>query len=106
MASVDADEAFASSKRMHYDETWSRAIPSLQIRDLPEHLYEILAEKARRNRRSLAQQATIELERMVEAEARARRLEVVSELREAARVCDKRETTLDPVEAIREDRDR
>lgn len=81
-------------------------MPSLQIRDLPEHLYEILAEKARRNRRSLAQQATVELERMAEAEARTRRLDVVSELREAIRAKTARETSLDPVKTIREDRDR
>jgi len=81
-------------------------MPSLQIRDLPEHLYKILAEKARRNRRSLAQQATIELENMFEAEARSRRLDTVTELREAILVDGIRETSLDPVEAVREDRDR
>ena len=81
-------------------------MPSLQIRDLPEHLYEILAEKARRNRRSLAQQATIELEKMVEAEARSRRLDTVAELREAILADSIRKTSLDPVKTIREDRDR
>ena len=81
-------------------------MPSLQIRDLPEHLYEILAEKARRNRRSLAQQATIELEKMVEAEARSRRLDTVAELREAILADSIRKTRLDPVKTIREDRDR
>jgi len=81
-------------------------MPSLQIRDLPEHLYEILTEKARRNRRSLAQQATIELNNMFEAEARSRRLDTVAELREAILANGIRETNLDPVDAIREDRDR
>jgi len=81
-------------------------MPSLQIRDLPEHLYEILSEKARRNRRSLAQQATIELERMAEAEARSRRLEMVDRLRETVEADGVRETNLDPVDAVREDRDR
>ncbi len=81
-------------------------MPSLQIRDLPEHLYKILAEKARRNRRSLAQQATVELERMAEAEARSRRLEAVDNLRNAVQADGVRETNLDPVEAIREDRGR
>lgn len=81
-------------------------MPSLQIRDLPEHLYEILADKARRNRRSLAQQATIELEKMAEAEVRARRLEAVSELRETLRTNGCRETSIDPTESVREDRDR
>lgn len=81
-------------------------MPSLQIRDLPDHLYEILAEKARRNRRSLAQQATIELEKMAEAEVRIRRLEAVSELRKALHTNGCRETSIDPAEAVREDRDR
>ena len=81
-------------------------MPSLQIRDLPEHLYEILAEKARRNRRSLAQQATIELENMFEAEARSRRLDTVAELRETILADGIRKTSLDPVDVVREDRDR
>ncbi len=81
-------------------------MPSLQIRDLPEHLYEILAEKARRNRRSLAQQATIELERMVEVEARTRRLDAVSTLRARIKANGPHETKLDPVDVVREDRDR
>jgi len=81
-------------------------MPSLQIRDLPEHLYEILAEKARRNRRSLAQQATIELERMVEAEARTRRLNTVSTLRARVEANGAQETKLVPAEVVREDRDR
>jgi hypothetical protein len=81
-------------------------MPSLQIRDLPRHLYEILSEKARRNRRSLAQQATIELERMAEAESRTRRLDAVAALRAAVHADGTRETSVDPVAAIREDRDR
>ena len=81
-------------------------MPSLQIRDLPEHLYEILAEKARRNRRSLAQQATVELEKMVEAEAHSRRLDTIAELREVVLTNGTRKTSLDPVDAVREDRDR
>lgn len=81
-------------------------MPSLQIRDLPEHLYEILADKARRNRRSLAQQATVELERMVEAEARTRRLDTVSTLRAQLEADGTQDTKLDPVKVVREDRDR
>jgi LAS superfamily LD-carboxypeptidase LdcB len=81
-------------------------MPSLQIRDLPEHLYEILAEKARRNRRSLAQQATIELEKMVEAEARTRRLDAVSMLRARVEADGAHDTDLDPTDVVREDRDR
>ena len=81
-------------------------MPSLQIRDLPEHLYLILAERARRNRRSLAQQATVELEKMAEAKARNRRLEAVARLRTAVKAAGVRDTKIESVAAVREDRDR
>lgn len=81
-------------------------MPSLQIRNLPEHLYRILFEKARRNRRSLAQQATIELEKITEVEQRSRRLEAVARIREELLEDGPIDTTLDPVDAVREDRDR
>jgi plasmid stability protein len=82
-------------------------MPSLQIRNLPEHLYRALIDKARRSRRSLAQQACVELERMVAAETRGtRRLEAVVELRAALDASGTRETLLDPTDAVREDRER
>ncbi len=81
-------------------------MPSLQIRDLPEHLYLILSERARRNRRSLAQQATVELERLAEAETRSRRLEAVARLRAAVNADGVRDTIVDSVTAVREDRER
>jgi hypothetical protein len=91
---------------MHYDEARRIEMPSLQIRDLPEHLYQILAEKARRNRRSLAQQATIELEKMTEVEQRSRRLDAVARIRGTMLEERAVDTKLDPVDAVREDRDR
>ncbi len=82
-------------------------MPSLQIRNLPEHLYRALIDKARRSRRSLAQQACVELERLVAAETRGtRRLEAVAELRAALDASGTRETLLDPTDAVREDRER
>lgn len=81
-------------------------MPSLQIRDLPEHLFLILAERAKRNRRSLAQQATVELERMAEAETRSRRLQAVARLRLAVETEGIRETKIEPVDGVREDRKR
>ena len=47
-------------------------MPTLQIRDLPEDIYERLAEQARREHRSLAQQATALLERGLGDPGRAR----------------------------------
>ena len=81
-------------------------MPSLQIRDLPEHLYLVLAERARKNRRSLAKQATIELERLTQAEARNRRLEAVARLRRDIATNGIADTKIDPADAVREDRDR
>ena len=49
-------------------------MPSLQIRELPEHIYRVLADKARHGRRSLAQQAVVELDRLVEGAPMSQRL--------------------------------
>ncbi len=81
-------------------------MPSLQIRDLPEHLYRMLAERAKKSRRSLAQQATVELERVAHDQARQRRHETVAVLRRALGASGPKTTSLDPVAAVREDRDR
>jgi hypothetical protein len=81
-------------------------MPSLQIRDLPDHIYRRLAMRARENRCSLAQQAVVELERMAEAEVRSQRLDVISEIRAELEDTGARETRLDPVAAVRECRDR
>ena len=43
-------------------------MPALQVRELPEDLYEQLKESARRERRSLAQQTTVLLRRGLAAE--------------------------------------
>ena len=50
----------ASPECMHYDVP----MPSLQIRDVPEELYEALSLRARAEHRSLAQQAIVELGRI------------------------------------------
>jgi hypothetical protein len=77
-------------------------MPSLQIRDMPEDLYEALAERARRQRRSLAQQAVADLSRIEELEARQRRELTVERLR--ARRPGRRIS--DPVRIVRADRER
>jgi hypothetical protein len=81
-------------------------MPSLQIRDLPDHIYRRLAIKARENRWSLARQAVVELERMAEAEVRSQRLDVISQIRAELEDTGPRETRLDPVAAVSEDRAR
>ncbi len=75
---------------------------SLQIRDMPENVYEALAERARRQRRSLAQQAVSDLSRIEELEARQRREVVVERLRDQR----SRRRISDPVRIVRTDRER
>jgi antitoxin FitA len=75
---------------------------SLQIRDMPEDVYDALAERARRERRSLAQQAVADLARLEELEARTRRELTVEHLRNRPR----RSKISDPVRIVRKDRGR
>jgi plasmid stability protein len=79
-------------------------MPSLQIRDMPDDVYEALAERAQKQRRSLAQQAVADLARIPELEARRTRQAVVEQLRTMTPITPK--MALDPVKLIREDRDR
>jgi plasmid stability protein len=81
-------------------------MPSLQIRDLPEDVYEALAFRAEAEHRSLAQQAIVELRRIPELRAREQRLAILKELK-------KRIETEPPVplfrpaeDLVREDRER
>jgi plasmid stability protein len=55
---------------------------SLQIRDMPEDVYEALSHRAQAEHRSLAQQAIVELRRMPDLLARERRQKAVERLRE------------------------
>ena len=79
-------------------------MPSLQIRDMPKDVYDALAERASRQRRSLAQQAVADLARIPELESRRTRQAVIERLRASAPVLPKK--ALDPVKVIREDRNR
>jgi antitoxin FitA len=79
-------------------------MPSLQIRDIPEDVYDALAERASRQRRSLAQQAVADLARIPELESRRTRQAVIERLRAFGPVLPKQ--ALDPVRIIREDRKR
>ena len=81
-------------------------MPSLQIRKLPDEIYEALSLRARRERRSLAQQAVEELARMPEVRAGERRRRLVRALQDRLGRYTGRRLTLDPAEAVREDRDR
>lgn len=81
-------------------------MPSLQIRNLPNHVYEALARRAQRQRRSLAQQAVAELSRIPEAERRLRRIQVIENLRKQLRRQSRRKLSVSPARLVREDRNR
>jgi hypothetical protein len=86
---------------------WSEVVvPSLQIRELPEALYRMLSLKARRERRSLAQQAVIELERLSEMETGARRQQILQTLREQIEAGGEVPVSRPPADVVREDRER
>ncbi|HWM89635.1 MAG TPA: hypothetical protein VN493_02595 [Thermoanaerobaculia bacterium] len=81
-------------------------MPSLQIRDMPEEVYEALTVRARREHRSLAQQAVVELRRIPELVARGRRLDVLDRLRKRIASEPPRCLPVAPADLIREDRRR
>lgn len=79
-------------------------MPTLQIRDLPEDLYQALSLDASNEHRSLTQQAIVELR---EAQALRRRLRSESVL-QALGVCDRTFDfeALTPEQLVRADRER
>jgi plasmid stability protein len=82
-------------------------MPSLQIRDLPDHIYRRLVEEAERERRSLAQQAIVVLNRGLNVEVREYKERLRSVLEGRSKI-DRKITEKLPsfVDSIREDRDR
>jgi len=81
-------------------------MPSLQIRDMPEDVYEALAFRAEAEHRSLAQQAIVELRRIPELVARERRLEILKELKRRMETEPPHPLPLQAEDLIREDRER
>lgn len=81
-------------------------MPTLQIRDLPQDIYDRLIESAEKNRRSLTQEAIVLLQKAVENEERkAKKLDALKKMKELS-VHFKGVTVDDVVSMIREDRDR
>jgi len=79
---------------------------SLQIRDLPDDVYEALAFRAQAEHRSLAQQAIVELRRIPELTARERRLGILRELKKRIETEPPSRLSRVPEDLIREDRER
>ena len=81
-------------------------MPTLQVRDVPDHIYRRLVQEAGKERRSLAQQTIAVLAKGLEVDAdpKARRKQVLAEIKRLNLGGGKK--LLDPVKLIREDRDR
>ena len=81
-------------------------MPLIQVRDVPDHIYRLLAEQAEKERRSLAQQVVAVLARGLEVEldAKVRRQKILRDIEAAASTQTRRLS--DPTRLIREDRRR
>jgi hypothetical protein len=79
-------------------------MPTIQVRDVPQDVYDALVESARLERRSLAQQVVVTLERGLHpgVDNRARRHALLERMRQRGPIS----TKYDYVSAIREDRNR
>ena len=82
-------------------------MPILQVRDLPENLYQKLAQQARKEHRSLSQQAIVELKKSLDlpSSGKERRIRLLEQMHEWHSTIPS-ETLPDPATLIREDRDR
>jgi len=82
-------------------------MPSLQVRNLPEHIYQRIAELAKVERRSIAQETVILLEKALnlDNQAKERRRQLIS-LVVMESEADQSYNIPDPVSLIREDRER
>ena len=83
-------------------------MPTLQVRDLPEHIYEQIVELAETDRRSITQETIILLEKALESEKqnknnRKKLLDHIVEETQSENISD---DIPDPVPLIREDRER
>lgn len=82
-------------------------MPSLQVRDLPEHIYQKIVQLADAERRSITQETIVLLEKALEIEKQNKERRKVlfnSILNETNN--NQTQEILDPVPLIREDRER
>jgi plasmid stability protein len=82
-------------------------MPSLQVRELPEHIYRRLRQEAEIEHRSIAQQAVAAIARglSLDPDPKARRCALLDEIRAGSGGAVP-VSLPDPVDLIREDRDR
>ena len=82
-------------------------MPSLQVREMPTVLYGALQRTAKREHRSLAQQAVVSLARGLDLDEdqQARRRELLDDIRKGA-ICASDDVLPEAADLVREDRDR
>ena len=83
-------------------------MPSLQVRDLPEHLYQEIVRLAEADRRSITQETIVLLEKAlnIEKENQKHRQQLLKKIQEETSQEQRDEKLLDPVKLVREDRER
>jgi plasmid stability protein len=83
-------------------------MPSLQVRELPDNIYRLLQEKAKKGHRSLAQEAVVTLARGLNTSPsnKARRKKLLESIMAQPCTAENKEYDDNPVFLIREDRDR
>ena len=79
---------------------------SLQIRKLPDDIYQLLAFRAERAHRNLAQQAIFELRKAAGNEIGGKRRQVLNEIRNSLGESKSKPVSQRPEDLIREDRER
>ena len=84
----------------------SSAMPSLQIRDVPDPLDRLLQRRATRNKRSLSQQALVDLEVLAGGDPRQRRQEALERIAQHCRGVEPLQWQQTPEDLIRADRER
>jgi hypothetical protein len=82
-------------------------MPSLQVRDVPEHIYQKLLADAKNQHRSLAQQAVVTLSKGLETteNPKGRRKKLMTRIRSRSPKMDSVKLK-NPVDLVREDRER
>lgn len=82
-------------------------MPSLQVRELPDSIYRKLSELAHKEHRSIVQQAVMLLAKSLDVEVTpgARRKQILDEIKAQSREL-KKYSLKDPVQIIREERER
>jgi plasmid stability protein len=81
-------------------------MPSLQIRNLPDDVYQALALRAERAHRSLTQQALVELRKAMEGDRARQRTQILEEILSSIDKYGTITPAFSPEDSIREDRER